>query len=606
MRDRVIDVLDSIIKSKPTLRRKFSGLVILAVIIPAVAIAAGVIRLSKQQLNQSIQQTHQEIAQRIGDRITIWLGNVKGLICTLARRQEFVQGNTGSQVKALKDLMRDYVWLEECVVMDRRGKETLKLIRDQRGRCIRSAKLVSRKNRREFTVPISGTNYVSPVDFSRGPRVIISVPIKNKCGVLMARINLKPIFYLVSETKIGQSGYAYVVDEKGNLIAHPRRERLFSTANLAHLAVVREAIGKEPEITSSHLYRDEEKKKVIALYRQIKGLGWAVIVQSPVREAYGPIRKLTLRVVGWTIFWMVVVVSLGMFFVHRMLKPVEKLQTGVEAIGRGDLDTSLDVRTDDEIGELAHSFNKMAQSLKASEGLKKDMLHMLVHDMKNPLTGIMGGLKLVLGKKGQALSAAQWNILEMVGRSSKRLLGMVSNLLDVVRVEEGKLSLRDEKFKIEEIVRENIDEIKPFIRKEKKKLVADLEKGLPAMRADRDLLDRVISNLLNNALKHTPTGGEIRVQVQYIPQSEEFRVAVANTGEWIPENRREEIFEKFRHGEEQREGWKPATGLGLTFCKAAVEAHGGKIWVESQPGKGNEFIFVIPQRANEKESSNCG
>ena len=235
------------------------------------------------------------------------------------------------------------------------------------------------------------------------------------------------------------------------------------------------------------------------------------------------------------------------------------------------------------------------RELQELEKLKRDLTNMIVHDMKNPLTAVMGNIDLVLSGIGGEVLPRQREFLEQARLSSQKLLTMISNLLDISRMEEGRLELKREEFSLGEVVDEVVGEFRALAEREGKELVVEIPEGMPPMHADREMIRRVLANLVSNAVKHTFEGGHIWVTARV--EGSDFVVSVRDDGEGIPPEYHEKIFEKFSQVREKKLGYKTDTGLGLAFCKLAVEAHGGRIWVESEPGKGCTFTFTVPRSA---------
>jgi signal transduction histidine kinase len=230
--------------------------------------------------------------------------------------------------------------------------------------------------------------------------------------------------------------------------------------------------------------------------------------------------------------------------------------------------------------------------------LREELADMIVHDLRNPLTVISNGLQLL---EGAAIYESDQQYVDIVTdtmrRASHRMERLVETLLDIARFEEGSMELDLQSVDWDTLVKEALVEERHLAEAKGVTLEADLPSGLPKVVADRDILMRVLINLLDNALKFTQTGGRVWVEIH--PQGEAVQVNVIDTGIGIPEGERERIFEKFtqvqRHIQARR-----GSGLGLAFCRMAVEAHGGQIWVEEGPeGKGSRFVFTIPKAMNE-------
>jgi signal transduction histidine kinase len=459
-----------------------------------------------------------------------------------------------------------------------------------------SPELVNRYHRSEFKIAFSRGLYVSQVDYSskKEPYIILSVPLLNNKGVLFAKLDLNQMWQWISEVKIGETGYAFVVDRNGDLIAHPEKERVLLHTNCKDLPVVKRFIECPQEASSKwSTYDDELGRKVFALYENLpEPLVWAVITQVPAEEVYRPINKMYLNIFLWTLFWTVVFLIVGYRFVQHIIQPLLLLQSGVQKISQGKLDINLGVHTGDEIEGLAQNFEKMAIALKQLEDLRQDLIRMIIHDLKSPLSGIMGSLDyLESGLLGE-MNDEQKKIVSLAKKSSDNLLGMIQNLLDVAKMEEGKLDLRREPVDIAMLLSERKNQYEPLVLKESKIITLELDPGLPVVNIEKGLIERVVNNLVSNAINHTSAGGKITVSAKKLRAV--IEISVTDNGAGIPSEYKEKIFEKFVQIQRKQAHLRTGAGLGLTFCKMVVETHGGLIRVESELNKGSSFIFTLP------------
>ncbi|MCX7920211.1 MAG: response regulator [bacterium] len=258
-------------------------------------------------------------------------------------------------------------------------------------------------------------------------------------------------------------------------------------------------------------------------------------------------------------------------------------------------------RLNDALQESYRTVAEQNQKLIELAQLKDGLTHMIVHDLKNPLTAIMGYLRIVTSNMLGEVPEKQVKPLNDAYRNSEYLLNMIANLLDISRMEEGQLKLKYETFPLREIVEQNLESLKILAEPDNKTLSMDIPDNLPPLNADKGLLYRVLTNLISNAIKHTyPNEGQVKVTASFNPQDQMIQVNVIDNGEGIPKEYQDKIFDKFTQVETKKLGKKFDTGLGLTFCKLAIEAHGGRIWVESEPEKGSTFSFTIPLKPNIK------
>jgi signal transduction histidine kinase len=245
------------------------------------------------------------------------------------------------------------------------------------------------------------------------------------------------------------------------------------------------------------------------------------------------------------------------------------------------------------LARQAMSQLRLRRSLKEQrelETLRDSLTHMIVHDLRTPLTSLLTGLQ-TLTRVGE-LNALQTELLELSARGGQTLLGMINDLLDIDKLEDGSLKLEYATLSVESLVRQAVQQVAPLAAETGIALRSDSEAD--RVSADEEKLVRTLVNLLANAIKFTPAGGTVCLSVCPDGTEKALRFSVTDTGEGIPAEAFERIFEKFGQVESRYAGRRMSTGLGLTFCKMVVEAHGGRIWVESELGKGSTFTFTIP------------
>ncbi|MBN1579084.1 MAG: GAF domain-containing protein [Anaerolineae bacterium] len=227
--------------------------------------------------------------------------------------------------------------------------------------------------------------------------------------------------------------------------------------------------------------------------------------------------------------------------------------------------------------------------------LKDDMTHMLVHDLRSPLTAVMGSLALMKRSFKSGKEEQFDRLLEMAQNGSDRMLRMVNELLDISKLESDKLPLHPEPVSARELLQEVAIRLTSLADEAHITLELSAEETLPPLLVDPQLIGRVLNNLLDNAIKFTPDNGRIQLWAQNgtEPGDKTIQLGVTDTGPGIPLESQSRLFEMFQQIESIK-GRRVGTGLGLPFCKMAVEAHGGQIWVESEVGRGSTFAMTLP------------
>lgn len=242
-------------------------------------------------------------------------------------------------------------------------------------------------------------------------------------------------------------------------------------------------------------------------------------------------------------------------------------------------------------GEIAEKNEKVDEL----ETIKDGLTHMIIHDMRNPLTAISLNIRLIL-MENQNFSERQLRKMKKCYSYCEELGQLIQSLLDINRIEEGRLKLHKEETDLTELIDEVLEQFSPKTEEKQISLSFARPGDIPSALVDHGLMKRVIANLLNNAIRHTPGGGTIEVAISFLPEKGDLFLSVRDNGNGLAPEHHRKIFDKFEQAKLKRAGVTVGrSGLGLTFCKMAVEGHGGKIWVESEgEGKGCTFNALIP------------
>jgi signal transduction histidine kinase len=232
------------------------------------------------------------------------------------------------------------------------------------------------------------------------------------------------------------------------------------------------------------------------------------------------------------------------------------------------------------------------QEIKALDDMKDSLTSFIVHDLRSPLTGIMGYLGLLTMSK--KLEKQDLAYVERATKSVKVMTDMISNLLDMAKMENNEVAINGEECKIEEILASAIKAMAPMISEKNIHLADKTSETIAWVKVQRDLIERIAQNLLSNAIHYTPERGNIQIESELAEKTKTVLISVSDSGYGIPDEHKQKIFDKFATVETKEKRIRGSTGLGLTFCKLAVELHGGKIWVEDRPGGGSVFRFTLP------------
>jgi signal transduction histidine kinase len=318
---------------------------------------------------------------------------------------------------------------------------------------------------------------------------------------------------------------------------------------------------------------------------------------------------LTLRILKLVIFGIggasaLLAATLAVWLSWGMRRQIDHLADGTRQAAREELAGDIPVTSRDELGELAESFNTMTRALREKTRLLQeerdriaanaDFLSMIVHDIKAPLTGVRLTIEAL---EDETLPAEIHQKLQGIIQRSEDLLLHLHNVLDLSRLESGRLALKKEAVPPAFVIQRLLHHFTPLAQHRGITLEANLEPDLPPIQVDEPSLERVLSNLLVNALAATPKGGEIKVLGQTLTGANhrEVEIIVADTGCGLSPEDQAHLFEKYRLNREKAD----SSGLGLYICKTLVEANRGRIWVESEPGQGTRFHLALPEAGGE-------
>ena len=284
-----------------------------------------------------------------------------------------------------------------------------------------------------------------------------------------------------------------------------------------------------------------------------------------------------------------------------MIGPIQRIDSRLAAIASGDFSGHVDVSNQDELGALAVNVNRMNdeldrlyRELEETSRHKSEFLANMSHELRTPLNAILGFAQVLRERMFGDLNDKQEEYLDDILSSGHHLLSLINDVLDLSKVEAGQVDLVMAPFSLTEALERGVVVVRERASDEDVSLAVAADPAADIVDGDERRIQQVIFNLLSNAVKFTPAGGA--VDVATARENGEVKVSVRDTGPGISTEDQERLFDAFQQadaGLEQREG----TGLGLALSKRLVELHGGRIWVESELGRGSTFVFTLPVTA---------
>jgi two-component system, NtrC family, sensor histidine kinase GlrK len=289
----------------------------------------------------------------------------------------------------------------------------------------------------------------------------------------------------------------------------------------------------------------------------------------------------------------VMVIVISVINTRSVSVPISRLREKTKAVARGDFGDPLDIPSPPEIRELAVAFNAMCDRLRELDQMKIDYIGHLSHELRTPLTAIKEASRMLQEGVFSAVPEREKELQTLILDECERLIRTVNRLLDFSMMESGIMPLSLREAALLPIVEKNLQRFSPIAQRKKIDLQMKIPQDLPPLRMDNEKIDVVLENLLSNALKFTREGGRILIAARHRMDADCIEVEVSDTGRGIPESGLKEVFEKFRRVDDGK-GAVRGTGLGLAIVKHIINAHGGRVWAESEIGKGSTFTFSLP------------
>jgi two-component system, NtrC family, sensor kinase len=533
-------------------------------------------------------------------------------------------------------LLRQVPAITELAQLDATGKERLRVSRLAMDVVASGADL---SNDPKFTEAVAHKVYYGPVYFRRESEPYMTLAIagtRRDAGVSVAEVNLKLIWDVVSQIKVGERGHAYVVDAQGRLIAHPDISLVLRNTDMSKLAQVRaaRAAASGGEGASTGPVQEAENiegRKVLTAYAPVAPLGWLMFVELPAEEAYAPLYAALQRLAFVLLGALGFAVLAGMFLAGRMVGPIQALQAGAARIGKGDLGQRITIKTGDELEALADQFNDMAGQLQESyAGLeqkveertreveeksrqlemasqhKSQFLASMSHELRTPLNAIIGLTEMMVTNAARFGTEKAAEPLRRVHRAGSHLLGLINQVLDLSKIEAGKLELNPETVNLAPLIEEVIGTARQLAEQNKNRLIVESQPNLGPLTIDPMRLRQILLNLLSNACKFTKQG-EVKLRVKKVVNGRNWiEIAVADTGIGMTPEQQAKLFEEFTQADSSTARQYGGTGLGLAITRKLARMMGGDVTLTSEPGKGSVFTVRLPGSADSLASRSTG
>ena len=398
----------------------------------------------------------------------------------------------------------------------------------------------------------------------------------------------------------------YLLDENGEIqafFAEPPQRVKAERVNLEPIS--RYIDGKDRQLILGPDPRQPGVKKPFSAaefnLQGREGYVYIILGSQKFESALGMVKNSYIFRTGLAALTGVVVVTglVGLILFFVLTKRVRSLAEAVQQFEQGDLNRRVQVESDDEISQLAHSFNSMADSIesyiariRANDRVRRELVANISHDLRSPLASIQGYLETILIKDDKLEADQRKTYLKTILKNTTVLSKLVEDLFELSKLEAKQVETKPEPISISELCQDVVLKFRPEAEKNNIELVSDINQTLPFVMVDISLIERAISNLLRNALQYTPKDGKVWLKTEQVNGT--VRVSVADTGFGISEEDLPHIFDRFYKGRKQRSRDKGNSGLGLAISQKIIELHDSNIEVKSRPEQGTIFFFNLP------------
>jgi len=314
-----------------------------------------------------------------------------------------------------------------------------------------------------------------------------------------------------------------------------------------------------------------------------------IYLHTPVQEVSAARRKVLkyfLTSVGIAIAVSVVMIYI---FSLRLSRPLKQLKYAASRLSNGEFEKRVNIKSHDEIGELARAFNQMASALENIEKMRRGFVANVSHELRTPMTSIRGFVEGILD--GTIPPEKHSHYLTIVRDETNRLNRLVTDLLDLAKMESGEMKLNITDFDINELIRKCVIKLETLLLEKDLTVDADFEEEDLMVSGDPDAIERVVYNLMHNAIKFTPAGGKISIMTRSTKDAAE--ITIKDTGIGIDESELGMIWDRFYKSDKSRSRDKTGTGLGLAIVRNIINEHGQSISVKSKLGEGTAFTFTL-------------
>ncbi len=566
-------------------------------VLPIIIVSFVLFNLSQNALISYLNQRNLETARRASNEIYLFIKEPLTILNTLVQTRDILEMERFTQSRLINKIKNENPIFRKLFILDQTG---LVVVTTSFGEELKD---YSKHN--AYRVAISGQIFFSEVTFSpsRFPLMLVAVPVRKYNmveGVLVGEIDLKNIWNLVDDITVDSTGNAFLLSSDGSIIAHPDKQKVLQKESFALYPFFKEIL-KGREGTTQFV---SEGKEMIAAFApiSISDLRWGIVIQQTKAEAYELASKMRERVIFFVVLTTLLAIFLAVASVKRIANPIDILVRDVREYARGNLSHRTRLKRRDELGELAHEFNAMAESLDKNQkklarmerlAALSQFASLVSHEIRNPLNAMNINVQILRRLMIQENTPVDKKIkyLNIISSEIDRMNSLVTNFLTITRPPELTLIRTN----IHQILEEVIILQEAQARKKQIRIHRKYAEENCLGMFDHNQLKQVFHNIIINAFDAMPNGGDLWITTyvhddlkQENQESRYVVIKIQDSGCGIPSDKLQEIFDFYYTTK------KTGTGLGLPIAKQIVEGHNGSIVIESETGKGTTVVIKLP------------
>jgi signal transduction histidine kinase len=600
---------------------------ILLVFVVVIVICLGIsgwflLQISENIIINKISDGDTQLAQRVGQEVKSQMANIKPVLELFTTTQEWRQMDAKAIKNDLNLIESNFLDITEIYVADSEGNQIAKTGSD---------KLENVSKIWSFQLAMGGEEIISDIFLdpqTSKPTQIITLPIidnRKAVGVLSAEIDFEKMMFSIKNIDVGRDGSLFVVTNNGRVVAHTYIEQL-SDLNLSGSPVVEAVLTGQTGMMEGYI--DELGHQVIGTYVPIWELGWGVVIQRTLTDISIEVEQVRNTILLSIIISVLSAVLAGWLMSKIITKPIGLLANASEKVAQGDLHTLVKVKSSNEIGVLASSFNQMVVSLRKSRNelnqwgkemekkvekrteelehanlklqeldrLKSMFIASMSHELRTPLTSIIGFTGIILQGMSGEINSEQEKQLTLVKNSANHLLDLINDVIDISKIEAGKVEIVIEEFDLSILAQEIKDSFTVAVDKKGLKLSLEIPPTL-VIKNDERRTKQILVNFISNAVKFTDRGG---IEIKLVKRDKTAEISVRDTGLGVKKEDMNKLFKDFSRIP-IKDRTIAGTGLGLYLSKKIADLLGGEIKAESEFGKGSVFTLTLPLKYKEEK-----